>query len=328
MHTTFTQTLSARLPMILPLVLALGLFGPAQAAEPSANQSKQQATDKAASASSKAAKGKAQQSRGLFWEIQSGNKTVYMFGSIHIAKPDFYPLPKQVQAAYKKAAVLAVEVDASAPGVQEKVMPYMTYAAPDKLQNHLTPQTWKALSDTIGPNVEAMQQLKPVIVATALSIGVMQQLGYDAQSGIDMHFLKQAKADKKTIQEFESAEFQGQVLASLNDAEGDAVLAQALVSLKNGEMKQQLDDMVSAWRSGDAEKLANLLREASSKDIGSEKMMKKLFDERNIGMAEKVVQLLESGKPAFIVLGAGHMAGPNSIVDLLQKKGIKIKQIK
>lgn len=327
MHTTLThngkirlQRHAAQLKLLLPLVLALGFFSPAQAAD--------QAVAKPASASSKAAKAGEHKTKGLFWEITSGNKTVYMFGSIHIAKPDFYPLPAQVQAAYKKAAVLAVEVDASAPGVQEKLTPYMTYAAPDKLQNHLTPQTWKQLGDTIGPNAEAMQSLKPVIVATALSIGFMQQLGYDAQSGIDMHFLNQAKADKKTIQEFESAEFQGQVLTSLNDAEGDAVLAQTLTSLKNGEMKQQLDGMVSAWRSGDAVKLANLLRESSSKDIGSEKMMKKLFDERNIGMAEKVLQLLESGKPAFIVLGAGHMAGPNSIVDLLQKKGIKIKQIK
>ncbi len=297
---------------MVPLALTLGLLAPSHAADSNA------ASATKANPSTK----------GLFWEIKSGDKTVYMFGSIHIAKPDFYPLPKAVEAAYQRAEVLAVELDASDPGLQQKLAPHVTYAPPNKLQNHLTEATWKQLSDTVGPNAQAMQSLKPVIVATALSLGMLQQLGYDMEAGIDLHFIKQAKADGKRIQEFETPEFQAQVLTSLNDADNDAMLSYTLSALKTGEMKQTIDAMVKTWRNGDAKALAKLLRESSSKDPGSEKMMKALFDERNILMAEKIIQLLQSGKPAFIVVGAGHMAGPNSIVDLLQKKGIKVTQIR
>ena len=167
---------------ILPLTLTLGLVAPSHAAD----------SNPARAASASKAR---QATKGLFWEIKSGDKTVYMFGSIHIAKSDFYPLPKAVEAAYQRAEVLAVELDASDPGLQQKLAPHVTYAPPDKLQNHVTEATWKQLSDTVGPNAQAMQSLKPVIVATALSLSMLQQLGYDTESGIDLHFIRQAKAD-------------------------------------------------------------------------------------------------------------------------------------
>jgi uncharacterized protein len=300
---------------MVPLALTLGLLAPSHAAESSP------ATPASAAKTSPG-------SKGLFWEIKSGDKTVYMFGSIHVAKPDFYPLPQAVEAAYKRAEVLAVELDASAPGLQQKLAPYITYAAPDKLQNHLSAATWKRLTDLDSNAAQAMQSVKPGIVVTAISLGLMKGLGYAGESGIDLHFIKQAKADGKRILELETAEFQVQVLTSLSDADSDAMLGHTLDAMKSGELVQMVDAMVNAWRSGDAETLAKIMRESSSKDPGSEKMMKALLDDRNLLMTEKIIQLLQSGKPAFIVVGAGHMAGPKSIVDLLQKKGITVTQIR
>ena len=311
---SFSQHLLRHAAM-LPLACLLGLTSPTYALDSSTANAA--ATNKPVAAT-----------KGLFWEIKSGNKTVHLFGSIHIAKADFYPLPKAVQAAYQRSEVLAVELDATDPGLQQKLAPHITYAPPDKLENHLSPATWKQLNELTGPGAQAMQSFKPVIVATALSLGMLQKMGYDNEAGIDLHFLKQAKADAKRIQEFETPEFQAQVLTSINDADSDAMLSYTLDAMKNGEMLQTIDAMVNAWRSGNAQGLAKILREASSKDPGSEKMMKALFDERNILMTDKIIQLLQSGKPAFIVVGAGHMAGPKSIVDLLQKKGIKVTQIK
>ena len=315
----------------IPLACVLGWINPAYAQD----SARAPATGTAASNQAQSATANATATtttttttKGLFWEIKSGDKTVYMFGSIHLAKPDFYPLPKAVEAAYQRAEVLAVELDASAPGFQQKQAQHFTYAPPDKLQNHLSAATWEQLVDLIGPEAEALQTLKPMPVANALSLGMWQKLGYEGRLGIDYHFIKQAKADAKQIQEFETAEFMGQVLTSLSDADNDALLSSTLSAMKNGELLQPFHDMLQAWRNGDAKALAKTLREMSSRDPGSEKMMKALLDDRNILMAEKIIQLLQSGKPAFIVVGAGHMAGPKSIVDLLQKKGIQVSQIK
>ena len=90
------------------------------------------------------------ESRGLLWEIKSGKQTAYIFGSIHVAKADFYPLPATVEAAYAQAATVAVEVDIDNPVQMQKATPFLTYGAGDKLENHLTPATWAKLTALTG----------------------------------------------------------------------------------------------------------------------------------------------------------------------------------
>ncbi len=266
--------------------------------------------------------------KGVLWEIKSKTNTAYMFGSIHLAKAEFYPLPKAVDQAYQRANQLVVEVDISDPVMQQKSMPLFSYAAPDKLQNHLSDTTWQKFSTMLGPNAENLQSLKPAIVATALSLSAFRQLGYDPAKGIDLHFLQKAKADKKSIVALESIEFQAGVLGNLSDEEGDDILSYTLDAMKSGEIIKDTETMVNYWKNGDAEGLAKILLDTAEKNRGSKKIMKLLLDDRNVGMTEKIVQLLNTGKKLFIVVGAGHTTGDNSIIDLLQKQGLQVRQLR
>ena len=266
--------------------------------------------------------------KGVMWEVKSANKTAYLFGSIHLAKASFYPLPDSVEAAYKQADTLVVEVDTSDVKEAEKAMPFFTYAAPDKLENHISKKTWESLQSLVGPAAAQFQSLKPTIVATALSIGVFRQQGYDASKGVDLHYVLRAKQDKKNIVELESTAFQAGVLGGLNDEDADSMLAQTLEGLKNGDTLRETAGMINAWKTGDADGLAKVMQNAASKDPGSKKLMKLLLDDRNLGMTEKIVSLLEKDKKLFIVVGAGHLSGANSIIDLLEKQGLEVKQIK
>jgi uncharacterized protein YbaP (TraB family) len=265
--------------------------------------------------------------KGLLWEIKSASNTAYLFGSIHLAKVDFYPLPSSVEVAYLQADTLAVEIDATDSAASAKAMPMLTYSAPDNLKKHLSKATWKSLQSVAGDAIEQFQGFKPAMVATGLAIGVFEKQGYDAAYGIDLHFLKRAKTDKKRVVELESIEFQARVLGGLSDKDGDALLRQTVDGILSGEMQRETDAMINTWKSGDAGALATLMREAASKDAGSKKIMKLLLDDRNIGMAQKITSMLASGKKLFVVVGAGHIAGLNSITDILQKQGLQIRQI-
>src|SRR5437879_12143534 len=86
--------------------------------------------------------------------------------------------------------------------------------------------------------------------------------------------------------------------------------------------------MIDAWKSGNAQALAEVLRDAANKDAGSKKIMKLLLEDRNVSMAQKITRMLEAGDKAFIVVGAGHIVGANSIVNILRKQGLQIRQIK
>ena len=264
----------------------------------------------------------------LIWEIKSGKQTGYILGSIHVAKPDFYPLPAHVEKAYKQAATVAVEVDASNEAELKKARTELTYGDSDKLENHVKPATFEKLKGMIGEaGIAQFQNLKPATAATGLSIAALTQLGYSTQAGIDLHYITRAKKDHKKLQELESIEFQTKLLGSMSDEEGDAMLSQSLDSIADGEAGRLVNGMVDAWRAGDAPGLAKLLEDAADKDAGSKKLMKLLFDDRNIGMAQKIGQMIKSGKRPFIVIGAGHMTGNNNILTLLEKQGFMVHQL-
>ena len=269
-----------------------------------------------------------QPAKGVLWEVKSATNRVYLFGSIHIAKADFYPLPAAVDDAYQQADTLAVEVDPTDPSASQKAIPLLTYAAPDTLEKHLREETWRNLKSVTGPAAEQFQTLRPAMLVMVFAAQFFSQQGYDPKYGIDLHFINQAKADQKKLVELESMEFQAGVLGGLSDADGDAMVGEILRGLRSGALQREAEAMIDAWKSGNAQALAEVLRDAANKDAGSKKIMKLLLEDRNVGMAQKITRMLEAGDKAFIVVGAGHIVGANSIVNILRKQGLQIRQIK
>lgn len=265
--------------------------------------------------------------RGLLFEIKSGNKVGYLFGSIHIAKADFYPMSPKVEQAYMQADTVAVEADTTDMAAVQAIMPKLMYAAPDKLESHLQPATWNNFKATFGPGADQMQGLKPFTVISAVMMQVGMQMGYNPQQGIDMHFITRTKGDKKNLVELESLAFQADILGGLNDEEGDALISSTLEAMKKRELFTDLEKIVTAWKAADASAIAQLFIESGNKDAASKKFMKMLLDDRNEGMVTKINTMMSEGKKLFVVVGAGHLAGEKSIVDLLKKQGLEVKQI-
>jgi hypothetical protein len=57
------------------------------------------------------------------------------------------------------------------------------------------------------------------------------------------------------------------------------------------------------------------------------KIMKRLLDERNPAMAERVDALHQSGKQVFVAVGSMHMFGPVGLPALLEKRGYKVERV-
>ncbi|WMW80583.1 TraB/GumN family protein [Undibacterium cyanobacteriorum] len=251
----------------------------------------------------------------------------YLFATIHVAKADFYPLPLVVRKAYKAADTVVVEADVSNTENSSEVVEKLSYTPPDKLENHLNPSTWQTLAQMTGAASAQFQRYTPVMVAMGLTISVAQQLGYEQNQGLDLHFIQQARKDKKNLIELEGVSFQTDVLAALSDAEGDAMLASTLETFRKGEVQAELARMVAAWKSGDLESLSKIMREAGQRDAGSQKLMRVLMDERNPIMVDKIMKMMREEKKLFVVLGAGHFAGEASILEILRQRGFSVKAV-
>ena len=277
--------------------------------------------------------------KGLLYEVQIPAATAkgadkkkptkfYLFGSIHIARADFYPMSPAVLRAYKQADAVAVEADVSNTETSSEIVEKLSYVSPNKLESHLSPATWESLKSMAGANTEQFQRFKPVMVAMGLTISVGQQMGFEPSQGIDLHFILQSRKDKKELLELEGVSLQANVLGDLSDAEGDALLAAALDSVRKGDAPKELNRIADSWKQADANALGQILREAGNRDAGSQALMKRLMDDRNAPIVEKIAKFAADGKKLFVVLGAGHLAGENSVLSLMQQQGWQVKQIR
>jgi uncharacterized protein len=269
--------------------------------------------------------------RPALWELRSASTSIYIFGSLHVAKPDFYPLPEPVEAAYRKAEILAVEIDADFEDARamDDLRRLMMYPPQDGIDRHLSAATWRRLQSLAADARVDPAQLKPYrpgALMSSLTIGALMSRGYDARAGIDRHFLERARADGKQVIAFETAEFQAGLLADLTDDEGDELVGQTLDALGNGDLARLVDAMAHDWKTGDTEGLARHLREAN-KGQASERLFRRMFDDRNPAMADRIAALAAGGKPAVVVVGAGHVVGRNGLVDLLSARGFEVRRV-
>jgi uncharacterized protein YbaP (TraB family) len=266
--------------------------------------------------------------KGILYEVKAATNTVYLFGSIHVGKADFYPLSEAVEAAYRQADVLAVEWDVSDKAAMMKLPPLSMYSPPDRLENHVTAATWQKLKSSMGPAAETFRLVKPAFLSMTLMMREYMRQGYDPKMAVDLHFIERASIDKKKIVELEGFELQVGILGGLSDEDGNAMLDQTLDGWRSGEALREIANLVSAWKSGDAARLETLIHDATNKDAGSKKVWKVLLDDRNVGMTQKIATALEHGDRQFVVVGAGHLVGENSVTNLLKKQGLQVRQIK
>nr|WP_158217343.1 TraB/GumN family protein [Microbulbifer agarilyticus] len=269
--------------------------------------------------------------RGLLLEAQKNGQTVYLLGSIHLADKTFYPLREEIERAYKRSDALVVEADILAmesnAALQMQVMQESVYPPGEQLKDNVSPEVYGQLVDWLNQRKipeASFSRLRPAIAMITLSLIEMQARGLDPQAGIDRHFLNQAHRNNTEILELESVLQQIQMLNSLENPE--LYLQQTLAQLS--DMDTFVPQITSAWKSGDQEKIYDLvIREGLDENPEYAPLYELLFYKRNRDMAEKIKELSDQHDTLFVVVGAGHLVGDKSITDLLVKDGFTVEQI-
>jgi uncharacterized protein YbaP (TraB family) len=270
----------------------------------------------------------AAQTKHSLWKVQGQTNTIYLFGSIHFLKKDFYPLPRPIEDAYKQSQMVAFEADLDemqSPQGMLKILAQSTYTDGTTLKDHVSKETYDKVRSHIGDNAlvgNALDAMKPWMVAVTLLGLELQKLGFDPEQGVDRYFFDKAKEDKKEILGLETVDFQIGLFTGLSKEEEDAMLKESLQEISG--FKQELNELTTAWKTGDTKTLDKLMLDAM-RDYPN--IHKKLLLDRNKVWAEKIDKLRAAGKNLFVVVGAAHLVGKDSVVDLLAKKGLKIQQL-
>ncbi len=266
----------------------------------------------------------------FLWKATSNETTIHLLGSIHVGSSDMYPLAPVITTAYEAADTLVVEVNADDEQLStaaKKLLALGSYDDGSTLQDHVSTETWEKLSKVAARkklNLEVLKTQKPWLITLALAHLMIRDSGFSPKLGIDRYFITGAR-DKKPILELETADEQIALLSQFSKLEQDKLLLQTLNELDQGP--QYFREMLAAWQNGDAQKLL----EMTTRDIDSEPAFKAIYDalftQRNHSMTAKIDQLVQTGGSYFVIVGSGHMVGPEGIVQLLKNKGYELTQL-
>ncbi|MFN7276828.1 MAG: TraB/GumN family protein [Betaproteobacteria bacterium] len=233
--------------------------------------------------------------QALLWEARSATATVYLLGTIHLGTRELYPLPASVEAAYRRAAVVALEADPADPSALLLAGQAMMYVPPDGLERNVPAALVRDTTEVLaryGLPAEMTRMMKPFVLAMTISVLEAGKAGLDASLGIDAHLASRARQDGKRLVELESMAMQ---LGLMDGLPRDAQAAM-----------------------GDLRSLPAPARKA---------LQERLFDQRNRAMADKVAAMLGSGDVVLVGVGAAHLMGATGLVELLRARGYSVRRL-
>jgi len=266
------------------------------------------------------------------WKVSGVHGTLYLFGTIHAMKKNVAWETKTVKGALAESGVLYLEVagldDDSLKAAQPMIMELGTDA-----EHPLSTKISKAdlaLLDSAAKDLGAggEQIFEPMLPWLAyVSISVLPDIkaGYDPEGGVDKKLEAEAKTMNLPVKGLETAEGQIHFLADLAPALQVQMLHQALIDLPKAA--SETDAMIGDWERGDVEALSKL--ENDEMRVKYPELYKTLVVERNQHFADTLAEQLKDAATGteFVAIGAGHLAGPDSLVKLLEARGFKASRV-
>ena len=274
--------------------------------------------------------------RGALFRVTGSGNTLYLYGTIHAGRADYYPLEPRIRAAMAAAPTLALEVDAARDpaAVAAAFRQHGMYPAgsPGKASLPATRRLRiEAGLKQQGVDPDAVAQLKPWMLATMLAVIEATRLGYDPALGVDQHLAQLARSrqgGKTRIAELESMGYQLALLDRLPDEAQWQLLEETLDTLASGRQQRETRELFTAWERADQQALdAIALRIEQDGSVSGKFTREVLLDERNGPMADKVVSLLGRENNAVVAVGLLHLVGKRGVPELLRQRGMRVERV-
>jgi hypothetical protein len=265
----------------------------------------------------------------ILWSVRGEHNTVYLFGSIHVLRPGDVGLPPAAVAAYDDAERVVMEIDMDDPSVSDPAaitlqMQQSALLPPEQSLRTVLGSDYAAIAErsrAAGLDLAAMDRFAPWFVALLLLQIEITERGFDAAHGIEQQVTELAVADGKPIGGLETPAQQFAILGGLSLPDQKRFL---LMTLEESEQADaQLDELLDAWRRGDTAALAGAL---SDEFEDFPQLYRPLTEDRNRAWAVELEDLLDDRDDYLVVVGALHLVGRNSVVDLLRQRGHSVTQ--
>jgi len=280
-----------------------------------------------AQAAAPAATPQAQGAGPALWVIRDPDSTIYLFGTVHVLRPTTGWGSAKVDTAFNAASEIYFEIEN--PADQAAVAPLIQrYGVNPQggLAHTLTAGQLTLLDSaarSMGMTAVQMDVFRPWLAGLTLSMAPLTKAGYDPNSGVELVLRQRALAAGKPVKGLETLEQQIQFLATLPEPTQVAFLRSTLESYEDATT--ELDALVAAWAAGDVAAVQRLGVDEIRQQGGG--LYRVLLTDRNTDWAGQIQRMLAGSGTTFIAVGAAHLAGPDSVQAILQKRGVTVQTV-
>ena len=263
----------------------------------------------------------------LLYRVSDGQGcTVYLLGTIHMGRPDFYPLGTAAEAAYQAAEVLAVEADLLSQSAADaaRYSAALMYGPGDECRRHLAPETYQLGLQRLGRSEGLLNRMRPAAWYSLAETAVFAELGCSQEWGVDSVLLHRAHDEGKPVEELEGGDAQIGILLSIPDEVMDGEICRLLSD--PDQARADMENALRAWQAGDADAL--LAAALPSSDTPAYRLYTEaVYARRNALFAQRVTEYLAKGRTALVAVGAAHLLGQDGLAQRLADAGYRVERL-
>lgn len=265
--------------------------------------------------------------RGLLWRIRKGGRVSYLYGTIHVGRLEWAFPGRTVAGALQDSDTLALEVDLSDPAAARDLAAVTAAAKPPRLPPRVHERLERQLTAACVPP-GTVRDMHPVMQAVTLAVLAGRWDGLDPAYAQEFILAGAARAMQRPVVALETMQSQFAALAP-GDADQTLKLVQeTLDQLERGRVRPVLARLSAAWERGNLAELEDYERWCECADSDEERAFtRRLNDERNPPIAERIDALHTGGKRVFAAVGALHMTGPKGLPRLLAERGYAVERV-
>lgn len=260
------------------------------------------------------------------WLLSDNDTTIYLFGSMHMLQPGTIWFDDEVKAAFDRSDTLVLEVADSHPeNIASLVAKLATNTSDPPTSEALAPKDrakYLAALERFHIPAAAMDRVDPWMAAINLSIAPLAMLGYRDDIGVEKTLEGSAQAAGKPVIGLETVEQQLGYFDTLPRKVQFAYLTSTVNELP--KVEKEFRSLSANWARGRIDSLGKQMNDSIKE---TPELAKVLLYDRNARWVSWIEKRMKQPGTVFIAVGAGHLAGKGSVIDLLQGRKLAVRRL-
>lgn len=266
--------------------------------------------------------------RPALWAVSDADTTIYLFGTIHLLPENYQWRSDKLNQAVGGSQELVVEtiVDQKNPQKLMQALASLAFSPGlPPLAARVPAEKRPALAEAIkksGLPPQALDHMETWAAAFILLGNQFRDLGLKGQEGVEMVLRDAFTAQNKPIGELESNIQQLSFFDKLPESAQRQLLEGAIDP--SDDTRTEFNQMLSAWTRGDVKAIARTFNHDLA---GSPALQQALIKSRNLNWSRWIEQRMQQPGAIMVAVGAGHLAGRDSVIDLLKRGGYRVRRL-